>query len=242
MKALFDTSSYYTGNGGASLVVEPSSATESEEEARRFRQALRADIMPLRGVLSIADGHSKWMQLEVTPLIGQDPNARAELIAGLIGVLRNSGVRFALLLLIDWLTFPYRDRHPSRARDELMRYGPDAARFERLQAMRLPSIEPWLDGREKVRDRASFEAFHGLDAASQALLRLAIRDKAVWPLDPCPDGCHPSWTAPVVAPLVADGWLVPVINQNPWVTRAGGYARGPRLGALNLAAGEAMGD
>jgi hypothetical protein len=228
--------------GNACAVEITRGALDSPTDAAAVAAGLEPALRVVPGVTGVRRTAlwSGGLELGVTMdrRVERDIALRRAAVDGFLAALDASRIPYAPLRVVDWLTLPYRSRHAPRHRDIVRLLGPDVARFERLQALRLPSIEPWLSGQRAVRDLAAFSEFHALGAEAQALVRLALADSRTGFMvveRPCPDGCHRSWAEPHIAGLAAAGWL--------HTSQGGVYlSAGPRIYRLNKAAGEPMAD
>jgi len=164
-----------------------------------------------------------------------DLPARMTAIEAFLAILDGCGSRYSPLRIIDLYTELYRHRHSWFDRDILHRFGPDPIRFERLQALRVPTIAAFMNGQRRATDPSIFTEFHtGLDAYEQALVRHIAKDGPTVFVDAsCADGCHHHWIEPLVDPLVEREWVVRTITA---------IAAGPKLAYLNKSANELMAD
>ena len=172
------------------------------------------------------------------PAEAGDLGWRIATIDRILEVLEATGLKYTPLPIVDLATALYRARHAWRDRDILAEFGPDPVRFERLQALRLPTLAPFLGGSRPVFDAASFNEFHtGLDAYEQALVRHVAKEGGNALIGrSCSDGCHRSWMEVPAAALIGRGWLI--ANA----TRADRLKAGPKLDRLNQSAGELLAD
>ena len=231
MNITFET--HYYNIAAANILVRGQNKLAPADERERLADRLAAEVARLPGVDRVRSVNAAVEISVDRSLENHDPARLAALIAAILEVVAASGVRFAPLLLYDWLTEKYRNDHPLDGRDELLRHGPDLIRFGHLAALRAPFLAPFLAGNQPVRDLATFRAFHALPGPEQTLLRLIIREGDTSLPRPCAEGCHVPWTSPVVPSLLAADWLI--LRGGPWRVD-----RGPRLRGLDQAAGEML--
>jgi hypothetical protein len=210
---------------------------KSDPEATAL-DAARATAACLGAIPGVTTRIGGWavppVSVSLDPALRKDLVARADVIEQMLGVLDTLGLRYTPLSIVDLVSEPYRAGHAWRDRDVLREFGPDPVRFERLQALRLPSVADFFSGVRPVTDAAVFVEFHtALDAYEQALVRHIAKEGSALIGQPCPDGCHRSWTEQPASALLGRGWLVMV---------SGELHAGPKLGRLNQAAGELMAD
>ena len=209
----------------------------AETQVGAFARArdIAAALASIAGVTAKVDYMMPSIAVAFDPALESDLGARTAAIEQILVVLDGTGLKYAPLPIVDLVSAPYRDRHPWRDRDVLWAFGPDPVRFERLGALRLPTLAPFFAGTRPVTDPAAFIEFHtGLDAYEQALVRLLAKEGTVLAGRPCDDGCHRPWLEAPAAALVGCGWLKRISG--------GELAPTPKLAQLNRSAGELLAD
>lgn len=233
MKLVFKNGDYYPRCDFRLEVKWGKAETETAaaDVARGIAAALGA-LAAVRAKINYATVSS--VSVAFDPALENDPTSRTVTIEEILGVLDATGAKYAPLPIVDLVTAPYRARHPWRDRDILWAFGPDPVRFARLQALRLPTLAPFLTGSRPVGDLPAFTEFHiGLAADEQALVRYVAKEGSALVGRPCADGCHRSWMETCAAVLIRRGWLVATASQ---------IRAGSKLEGLNQSAGELLAD